>query len=232
MTNIGTFLRPGAPMFGIGAFLFVLLQLSSYFELPTPDRLLDILRPLFSEYGNLITFVAYLIESIFAISFYWPGSFVAFVAILLSPHSFASLFAVWLTLNLAAFVGFALDCILAKTGLFAVFRAAMSERLFDRVSALIDRRGAVGFLLLGFHVNWLAIAVVASAIFSSYGFRRIVGLACLSHAGWSAVLVYFLSFITPQNLSNPNIGWVVIGLFFAGGFALVFAEKRLTMNAK
>lgn len=137
---------------------------ASYGILPDMDGLIAALRGFFATYGTLALFVSALIEGIFMVSLYLPGSMVILAAILFSDRSMDDLLVItavcWAAFMLAALVNYALG----YYGFYRIFNMLGARRLLRNTQAWMARYGIWAFVLSAFHPNYIAIVEVAAGI--------------------------------------------------------------------
>lgn len=217
------FFAPGAPFFLLGASALFLYLLSIAVSLPTPAEIIDILSPLYDRYGVLLVTACYFLEGFFVLNFYWPGSFVLFVAVLLTPHT-QGLVDLWLAINAATAASTALNIVIGDRGLYRLLVRYWKPSMFERYRQRINAYGIPALAFTGFHINWLALTTVALASFRAHSAARLWLVALCSHALWSALLIFLISRLNLAALTTPAGGAAVIGAFFTAGMALCLYE--------
>lgn len=224
-----TFLRPGAPVFAIGASLLVLNAAGPLLGLPSPAEFIALVTPLFQRFGLWAVAACYFVESLFVLSFYWPGSFIVFLAVATSHGDLASLVAIWIVINIAATLALALDVAIGHAGLHKLALRFWSRRQFARLVDLARRYGAFALFVTGFHVNWLSMTTVAFASLRSRSPALVLMAAATSHALWSVPLLVLFSAASPA-LSTPATSWVIVALFFGLGVFVCLLKSCQAMR--
>ena len=217
MDKVLKFLRPGVPYFAFGASFFVFQILMSVLPIPDFPTILVYLRGMLHSYGLWAVGVAYFIEGLFLISFYWPGSFVLFLAVAAAAGSTSLLAHVWLVINLAGFAALTANAAIGRYGLHHVMLRLFGTELYKRATEVAARRGAWALLILGFHINWLAMAVVYFASLRKPSLQRVLGIGMVAHACGSGLLIILCSSI---DLTNEGTNANIIMLLIAGSFAI------------
>jgi|CXWL01.1.fsa_nt_gi membrane protein DedA with SNARE-associated domain len=223
------FLAPGAPLFIIGSLVFLFFLVSRWFELPDPVTLAVIVGKWMATYGFWVVFLAYAVEGLFVVNFYWPGSFVLFVAVF-GVESSAQLADIWIILNVAALVALSVDYLIGKFGMERFLLRFWSIDLYKKFSETMKRCGIWGVVLVGFHINWLALLVTFWASTKESSYSKIMAISMMSHAVWSAILVTLLSVFAESMKANLNsdgyrLNLFVIASFFALGTTLCFWKR-------
>src|SRR3989338_8315895 len=85
------YLEPGAFYFALAIVFTIMTFVREPLGLPGIDTLADIAKGFFDRYGLIALYISAVIESLFMISFYFPGSLVVILAILVSDRSPESL---------------------------------------------------------------------------------------------------------------------------------------------
>lgn len=220
-----TFLKPGAPVFAIGASLLALNVAGPLLGLPSPAEFIAFVTPVFQRFGLLAVAACYFLESLFVLSFYWPGSFIVFLAVATSHGDLASLAVLWIVINAAATLALALDVAIGHSGLHKLALRFWSTDQFDRLASLSRRYGALALFATGFHVNWLSMTTVALASLRARSPAFVLMAAATAHALWSVPLLVLLSAASPA-LSTPATSWVIVALFFGFGLFVCLLKSR------
>lgn len=226
VAKIKEFLMPGAFHFTLAALLGTARFLWEPAGLPRPETLVEVARMFFEQYGLIALFVAAFIESLFMVSFYFPGSFVVVLAILVSDRSFFSLAVIvligWASVLSATIVNYWLG----KEGFYRLLLRLGSETVVERMQAWLDKRGHLALFLSAMHPNLLAIATICMGI-ARAGLRKTLLLSFVALLFWIPLQVYLLGFVLPNPLENTALLYAVVvaGLIIWGGF-LVVKEYR------
>ena len=105
MKRIIKFISPGAYPFSIFCILLIFIILYRSFDLPTPEKLNASLRNLYLDYGLIIVLISAVIESLFIIGIYLPGSLAIILAVYYMGTDVNALF----NIGLICYFGFLLS---------------------------------------------------------------------------------------------------------------------------
>ncbi len=219
MHGILTFFKPGAPYFVFGASFLAFQSLMSILPIPDFPTILLYLRGMLTDYGLWAIGAAYFIEGLFLISFYWPGSFVLFLAVAAASGSIPLLLKIWIVVNLAGFAALASNAAIGRYGLHNLLLRLFGSELYLRATRVAERRGTLALIILGFHVNWLAMAVVYFASLRKPSLPRILGVAGAAHLCGSALLIGLCSLL---DLTNEGTNANIVVFLIAGSFGIGF----------
>jgi len=201
--------------------------------LPIPDfpTILLYLRGMLNSYGFWAVGIAYFIEGLFLISFYWPGSFVLFLAVAAASGSTPLLLQLWVVVNVAGFAALVINAVIGRYGFHHVFLRLFGSELYRNATAVADRRGTLALVILGFHINWLAMAVVYFASLRKPSVSRLLGVACTAHLCGSAILIVLCSLFDLTNEStNANIVVMLIAASFVVGIVSCVRHRARSLT--
>ncbi len=216
------YIAPGAFYFALAVAFVVMMFLREPLGLPGVDTLADIAKGFFDRFGLVALFVAAVIESLFMISFYFPGSLVVILAILVSDRSLSALTVIVLIGWASVLTATVINYWLGKEGVYRVLLKLGSEESVQTMQRWLEKRGKWAVFLSGVHPNILAITNICMGI-AHAGLVRTLALSFVAIAFWIPVQVYLLGFVLPDpHESTMLLQWVIA----AGIFALGVREVR------
>ncbi|PIR83644.1 hypothetical protein COU18_03100 [Candidatus Kaiserbacteria bacterium CG10_big_fil_rev_8_21_14_0_10_51_14] len=205
------YLAPGALYFAVAIFAIVIIFVREPLGLPGVDYLADIAKGFFDRYGLVTLFVAALIESLFMVSFYFPGSLVVILAILVSDRSIPALALIVLIGWASVLTATAINYWLGREGFYRLLLKLGSGDTVHSMQGWLERRGKWAVFFSAVHPNILAITNICMGI-ARAGFLKTLMLSFLAIAFWIPVQVYILGFVLPDpKESTALLQWVIVG---------------------
>lgn len=233
MTNfnkVKEFFAPGAFQFILAGIFATSALLWGSLDLPGVGAIVTTAEMLFERYGLIALFIAAFIESIFMISFYFPGSAVVVLAILVSDRSPSSLAVIVVIGWASVLAASAVNYWLGKEGFYRLLLRIGSPSTVEKMQAWLDKRGFFALFLSAMHPNFLAIANICMGI-TRKGLLKTLMFSFLAILFWIPLQVYILGFVLPDPQESGLLLYllVIIGLLLWGGL-LVAKEYRTNSN--
>ncbi|MBN2226820.1 MAG: hypothetical protein JW763_05605 [candidate division Zixibacteria bacterium] len=226
LRRIQDMLSPGLlPLIWAGLFaIFAILY--RFFDFPSPVEIVDWTKALMQTYGTSIVIAAALIEGVFMISVYFPGSLIVVVGVLSSGDGLWDIIGV----GTAAWLGFTLalpiNYYLGKEGFYRLLLALGRRDTVDQMQLWLQKRGRVAIFLAAFHPNVLAVAAVCMGI-GRKGLIRTVILGSLFMIPWLTILLVLLNQIRDRvNPAEGNQIFYVVGALLIWATILIVKERR------
>src|SRR3989344_4865211 len=215
------YLEPGAFYFALAVFFAIMIFVREPLGLPGIDALADIAKGFFERYGLVALYVAAVIESLFMISFYFPGSLVVILAILVSDRSIPALGAIVLIGWASVLTATVVNYWLGKEGAYRLLLKLGSEQSIYDMQAWLEKRGRWAIFFSAVHPNLLAITNICMGI-ARAGLLRTLTLSFISILFWIPVQVYILGFILPDpKESTALLQWIIVAGLVAWGVRAV-----------
>ena len=222
--KLRNFLAPGFFPFAL-AFIFLSLELLWYLaELPTPTELAAIGERFYKDYGLWVVFAAAVIEGLFMVNFYFPGSFVIVLAVIIVPHTFSALAPIALIVWLAFLLAGSINYCLGKFGFYKALLFLGHRSIIDRTQQWMDRKGKWAIFIAGVHQNILAVMQVCMGI-ARVGVLKTLVLSAVSLAIWIPVSTVVVAAIFSKTvLDSPYFVYFVAMAFVVWGLYLCFSD--------
>lgn len=193
-------------------------------HLPDGAELAAIGQEYFLRFGFLAVFVAALIEAVFMVNIYFPGSFVIVLAVYLSDRSLGQLTEIATVSGLGFFLSGIGNYWLGRGGFYRALLKLGKANTIERMHAFMERRGAWATFLTAFHPNFLAICQVCHGI-ALEPFRRVMLLSALGLLFWVPFWTGVTAFaVTEIDITEGNPGWIIAAGFAALGVLKVGQE--------
>ena len=229
--TIKSFLRlAGAPLVVLG--ILVNLYIAwNVFNLPSREILISVAREYFALYGYYFAFASAFIEGLLLINWYFPGSFIVFLSVIIAGEGDLNIFAVLAVVILGFFLASNIDYILGKYGWYKLFlKLGLSESI-EKSKVKLEKKGPWILLAMYWHPNLGAVAATSAGVLM-IPFRKFLiyclGAIILWDSLWGA-LVYFLG---PKalRLMDIRIGMVLVVLWTIWLF--IQAKRRVESSMK
>lgn len=196
--------------------LLTLRVLWQIFSLPEPAELTLILKQYFQQYGYWVLFFSAILEAALIIGFYYPGSFIIFLGVIVAGKNVGQIAAVVAIVTLAFLLGLSLDYWLGKYGWYKFFLKLGFKEELVKAQKRLSRYGALAIFGTYWEVNISSFTATAAGTllfpyrkFLAYSFPA----ALLWNSFW-ATIIYFVGLNTINLVSGQSIyPFIVIGLW-------------------
>lgn len=164
------------------------------FELPPRENLVHVARDYFASYGYYFAFASAFIEGLLFVNWYFPGSFIVFLSVIIAREGELNVFLVVMVVILGFFLAYLVDYLAGKYGWYRLFlKLGLAEQI-ERSKEKLQKRGSWILLATFWHPNLGAVSSTAAGILT-IPFQKFL-LYCLGalifwDSFWGA-LVYFL----------------------------------------
>ena len=220
--SIKEFLRPGFVPFALAG-LFALTSLGySLLGLPSAAELASTGRALYLQYGLAVLLAAALLEGIFMINLYLPGSFVIVLSVFLSDKSINELSVIAVVTWVGFFLASLANYFLGATGFYKALLALGRKDTITSTQAWIRLRGEKARFFSAVHPNIQALYMVCSGIardpFSSAAIKSGFYLAF-----WVPLWTLFFSVVLKKvDIEDSNTPLYVIAFLLTIGTMMCF----------
>lgn len=205
-------------LFEYSVALLVLLYLLLYSSLglPSVPELVLVAEKGFQNYGFFFLFFGLLLEGLFVVGLYFPGSIIAFSAVIFLGKTPLDVLLVVIVGTFTLLVASVINYGLGKYGYYKLFKKIGAEETLERMKNrfIKNYRGTV--FLFSSSPNFLGIASVYAGI-SRVSLRKYLAYISLCVFFWISVVstILFLAF-SKETLSEGNgIGWIAFVVLLA-----------------
>lgn len=164
-------------------------------------------------YGLWALFVGSVIETLFMVGVYLPGSLVIIISVALFGRDFESLFKVFLCINAAAFCTNIVNYYIGKTGMYKLFAWMGAQKAINNAHDQMERYGTWSIFLSGIHPNLLGI-MIAYAGLSQKNLLKTMFISLLTTVVWVPILMWLTVLLSNQLLNNSGGAWLSMPTFF------------------
>jgi membrane protein DedA with SNARE-associated domain len=193
-------------------------------DFPSPKELSIIGKNLYEQYGLIILLLASLLEGIFMVNIYIPGSFVIVLSVFLSDKSIDQLFIISIIVWAGFFSSSIFNYWLGATGFYKALLLLGKKNTIERMQVWINKKGGRAIFLSSIHPNFQAITMVCAGI-SRYSFLSSSIKSAVSLIFWVPIWTVVFSIILKRvDIENSNGPLYVIGLLVLVGIVSIIIE--------
>jgi membrane protein DedA with SNARE-associated domain len=208
-------------------------------NLPSPELIIEYISNVSAGYGHVAMILASLLEGLFVLGSYLPGSVVVLSTVLFSSRAVAEI----LSLSGAAIVGLVIansvNYALGYWGFYRVLEAMTYQHaLRQEVSGWLSKSFIRSVFFLGVHANFMSVGVVCLGI-ARYGYFRTIAITSLSFSFWIPLQFFIVAGLGDISLSSSsNFGLYfsiilfVTGLFFSLARYVRLSRPRANTESK
>lgn len=229
LTRIAEFLKPGMFYFLMAFFVILIAMNREALGLPSVESLTNIVRTFFDSYGLWALYIAAVIESLFMISLYFPGSFVVVLAILVSDRSLPALAAIVLIGWASVLTATIINYWLGREGFYRLLLKLGSEDVLNNMQAWLTKRGRLAIFLAGVHPNILAVVNICMGI-ARAGLAQTLLYSFMAIAFWIPVQVFILGFLLPDPEADTIfLQWIVAAALVGWGMYKIYQGRTMAV---
>lgn len=181
------------PLLVLGILLIIYVAWR-FFGLPPEERLIEIARFYFDKYGLAILVVSALVEGTVLIGWYYPGSLVIFLGVILAGKDIKGVISAVTAITIGLFFAYIINFLLGKYGWYRLLLKFGLKDALDDAKARVARHGLWAIFLSYWQPN-LAALVATSAGILDFSFKQFIFCSLLATVIWNTfwgVLVYFV----------------------------------------
>lgn len=218
--------------FGVALLFSLFSLLYSLFDLPSPKELAILGKNLYDNYGLITLLLAALLEGVFMVNIYIPGSFVIVLSVFLSDKSVVQL----VTISAIVWFGFFASSIfnywLGATGFYKALLILGKRNTIEKMQAWIGKKGGKAIFLSSIHPNFQAITMVCIGIARHYFLNSMIKSA-LSLAFWVPIWTIIFSIILKKVDIEDSNGplYVIVLLLFVSIASIIIEYIKLSRKS-
>ena len=187
-----------------------LVYLISYdpLGLPSIETVIGFIERGFTSYGLWFLFLGLILEGLFVFGFYFPGSIIAFMAVLTLGNTYGDVFLIIFVGSLALILVNIVNYWLGKHGYYKLLNRFGAYGTIERMGKRFDKNEKGAILLFSSSPNFLAITSIYAGIVQAKLFRylRFMSLCIVFWVSLvSSILFIFLRDFEITSLDNA--GW-------------------------
>jgi membrane protein DedA with SNARE-associated domain len=199
------------PLSVLGVFLIIYVAWR-FFGLPPEDELIEIARLYFDKYGLAILLVSALIEGTVLVGWYYPGSLVIFLGVILAGPDVTNIVKAVAVITIGLFFAYILNFFIGKYGWYRLLLKFGLKEALEDAKERVTRHGWLAIFISYWQPN-LAALVATSAGILDFSFGKFFLYSLIAAIIWNTfwgVLVYFIG---EGALSLVGIRFVLLAVF-------------------
>lgn len=181
------------PLSVLGVLMIIYLGFR-FFGMPPKEDLLNMASELFNRYGLIILLVSSIIEGLVLIGWYYPGSLVIFLGVILAGHDLTKIFFTVGTISIGLFFAYVINFFLGKYGWYRLLLRFGLKEALDDARERVQKHGLKAIFLSYWQPN-LGALVATSAGILNLSFKKFFFYSIFATLLWNsfwATLVYFI----------------------------------------
>lgn len=212
------------PLSILGVFLLIYLAWR-FFGLPPEEKIIEIARFYFDQYGLVILLVSALIEGTVLVGWYYPGSLIIFLGVILAGKDVSRVAEVVTVITAGLFFAYILNFLLGKYGWYRLLlKFGLREALGD-AKERVTKHGLVAIFMSYWQPNLAALVAISAGILD-FSFKKFLIYSLVAAALWNTfwgVLVYFVG---KSALSLVGIRFVLLAIFLWVVYRIWNSKRR------
>lgn len=179
---------------GILAVLMVFYVAWRFFGLPPEEELIGIARTYFEKYGLWILLLSAIIEGTVLVGWYYPGSLVIFLGVILAGTNIPLVIQAVLTISLGLLIAYVANFFLGKHGWYKLLMKFGLKDALEDAKERVARYGLPAIFMSYWQPN-LAALVATSAGILDFSFKKFMAYSISAVLLWNTfwgILVYFI----------------------------------------
>jgi membrane protein DedA with SNARE-associated domain len=199
------------PLSVLGVFLLIYLAWR-FFALPPQEEVIEIARVYFDKYGLAILLVSALVEGTVLVGWYYPGSLIIFLGVILAGKDIKKVVIAVSVITLGLFFAYIINFLLGKYGWY---RLLLKFGLRDALEDAKERVSKYGLLAI-FMSYWqpnLAALVATSAGILDFSFGKFFLYSLVATSLWNIFWGTLVYFIGEGVLSLVGLRFVFLAIF-------------------
>lgn len=213
--------------FSIAGLFLIYLLTYNFLGLPSVSTLIEIITRGFENYGLLFLFVGLLIEGAFMIGFYFPGSVIAFLAVIILGNSPADVFLIVAIGSLSLLLVNFLNYFLGKYGYYKLLNELGARNTIERMAQRFKKNERWAMFIFSSSPNYLAIMSIYAGI-ANIPIKKYFSRIFVHIIFWvlivSGILYLFVDALEFSDKST--LGWISFGIMMIWALWEGFSSLR------
>lgn len=203
------------PLSVLGVFLLIYLAWR-FFALPPQEQVIEIARFYFDKYGLAILLVSALVEGTVLVGWYYPGSLIIFLGVILAGKDIQKVVAAVSVITIGLFFAYIVNFLLGKYGWYRLLLKFGLRDALEDAKNRVSKHGLIAIFMSYWQPN-LAALVATSAGILDFSFVKFFLYSFIATSLWNTfwgVLVYFigegaLSLVGLRFLFLAIFAWII-----------------------
>lgn len=218
--RIYNFLKPAIIPFGLALISAIIILVSYKFSfVPSAEKIAEFAGEQYGRYGLLAVALAGVIEGIFMLGLYFPGSFILIAVVMVAPKTFPALFSIGLVALATFSATNALNYALGKYGFYKIFLAMGGQKQLERMRRVFRKWGSLAIFVTAIIPSYLAVTQICTGI-ARERFWKVWPIAIASLAFWITVVTVTVATISLKFSASSTGGaldWIITGALVLWG---------------
>lgn len=230
--RIKTFFVSAAFEYSVTLLFLVYLLVHDSAGLPSVQELIALIQKGFEHWGLLFLVFGLLLEGFFIVGLYFPGSTVAFAAVVFLGKTPLDILVIMLLGSMSLILVSFLNYWLGRHGYYRIFKSVGAEQTLTRMEQRFARNYKKTVALFASSPNFLAIASVYAGI-AHVPLRKYIPFASVCVLFWVSIVSILLHlFVSAEDLtSSDGVGWIAFFVLLAWAlFESISAELSRRKN--
>ena len=183
-----------------------------FFGMPPEEEIIGIARTYFDRYGLGILLLSALIEGTLLVGWYYPGSLVIFLGVILAGQDVKKVFFAVMTISVGLFFAYIINFLLGKYGWYKLLLKFGLKDALEDTKHRVEKYGLSAIFMSYWQPN-LAALVATSAGILGFSFKKFLIFSVVAIILWNTfwgVLVYFIG---ERILSLVRLNLILLVIF-------------------
>ena len=190
-------------------------------ELPPEKELVSIAKGYFDKYGLVTVFVSAIFEGLLLIGWYFPGTFVVVLALLLAGNNVLQVAEIAALAVAGLVVAYTVNYIVGKYGWYQLFIAFGLREPLEKAKLRLTKYGLSAIFTTYWQINLASLVSTAAGILQ-FSFFKFLTYSAVAAACWMTFwssLIFVsgqaaLALVNLRFIVLAIIGWIVLRLIF------------------
>jgi membrane-associated protein len=196
-----------------------LLFVYRFFGLPSSEEIISLTRGYYETYGYWVVFIGAFVEGLLLINWYFPGSVVVALGVILARSSELNIFVMLFLVIAGFFITALFNYALGRYGWYHVFLKLGLKGPLDKVQAKVEDKGLPVLFSTYIHPNFGSLAATASGILR-LSFKKFFLYSLISITLWNTFWTTLFYYIGDALLGHMSL--LIIG---GGVFVYIIISK-------
>lgn len=199
------------PLGVLGVLMFFYL-LWRHFGLPPKEELLIIASEYFDRFGLWILLLSSMVEGLVLIGWYYPGSLVIFLGVILAGQDLWQVAAAVSIISLGLFVSYITNFFLGRYGWYKLLLKFGLKEALDDAKERVEKHGLAAIFMSYWQPN-LAALVATSAGILSFSFKKFFFYSLFATIIWNIFWGTLVSIIGEGALELVGLRFLLLAIF-------------------
>lgn len=212
------------PLSVLGIFLLFYIAWR-FFGLPPQEELVEIARYYFDKYGLAILLVSALIEGTVLVGWYYPGSLVIFLGVILAGKDVPRVVEAVIVITAGLFFAYVFNFLLGKYGWYRLLLKFGLREALEDAKARVVRHGLPAIFMSYWQPN-LAALVATSAGILDFSFKKFLAYSLVAALVWNTFWGTLVYIIGERALSLVGLRFILLAIFLWIAYRIWNGERK------